>query len=73
LTHGFLLDERGLKMSKSLGNIILPSSITKGGKDLKKNPAYGTDILRLWVASTEFTRDVSVGPNVIGMSLNTLY
>ncbi|KAG2177337.1 hypothetical protein INT43_007994 [Umbelopsis isabellina] len=65
LTHGFLLDERGLKMSKSLGNIILPSSITKGGKDLKKNPAYGTDILRLWVASTEFTRDVSVGPNVI--------
>lgn len=65
LTHGFLLDEKGLKMSKSLGNIILPSSITKGGKDAKKNPAYGTDILRLWVASTEFTRDVSVGPNVI--------
>ncbi|CAO3688567.1 unnamed protein product [Umbelopsis vinacea] len=65
LTHGFLLDEKGYKMSKSLGNTIVPSSITRGGKDVKKNPAYGTDILRLWVANTEFTRDVSVGPTVI--------
>ncbi|GAB5593821.1 isoleucine-tRNA ligase [Umbelopsis nana] len=65
LTHGFLLDEKGYKMSKSLGNTIVPSSVTLGGKDKKKNPAYGTDILRLWVANAEFTRDVSVGPTVI--------
>ncbi|CAO3658029.1 unnamed protein product [Umbelopsis ramanniana] len=65
ITHGFLLDEKGYKMSKSLGNTIVPSLITQGGKDLKKNPAYGTDVLRLWVANTEFTKDVSVGPTVI--------
>ncbi|KAH8548878.1 Isoleucyl-tRNA synthetase [Umbelopsis sp. PMI_123] len=65
VTHGFLLDEKGYKMSKSLGNTIVPSLVTKGGKDRKKNPAYGTDILRLWVANTEFTKDVSVGPTVI--------
>jgi isoleucyl-tRNA synthetase len=36
-------------------------------QDLKKTPAYGTDVLRLWVANTEYTKDVSVGPTVIGM------
>jgi len=44
ITHGFILDENGRKMSKSLGNIIEPSSIVHGGKDKQKNPAYGADV-----------------------------
>ncbi|KAF7724289.1 hypothetical protein EC973_001190 [Apophysomyces ossiformis] len=66
VTHGFALDEQGRKMSKSIGNTIEPDLITKGGKDKKKNPAYGSDVLRLWVASSEYTRDVTIGPTVIG-------
>ncbi|KAI9592577.1 tRNA synthetases class I-domain-containing protein [Syncephalis fuscata] len=65
ITHGFLLDEHGHKMSKSIGNTILPYTIIEGGPDKKKQPAYGIDILRLWVASTEFTRDVTIGDTVI--------
>ncbi|KAI8366718.1 tRNA synthetases class I-domain-containing protein [Radiomyces spectabilis] len=65
VTHGFTLDENGRKMSKSLGNTIEPSFITHGGKDKKKNPAYGSDVLRLWVASSEYTKDFTIGPTVI--------
>ncbi|KAI8062597.1 isoleucine--tRNA ligase [Gongronella butleri] len=65
VTHGFALDEQGRKMSKSLGNTIEPSLITDGGKDKKKHPAYGSDVLRMWVANCEYTRDVSIGPNII--------
>ncbi|KAK9722931.1 isoleucine-tRNA ligase [Basidiobolus ranarum] len=65
ITHGFVLDEKGRKMSKSIGNVIEPSLIIKGGKNQKKNPPYGTDILRLWVASTEYTKDVTIGDTII--------
>ncbi|KAJ8658278.1 isoleucine-tRNA ligase [Lichtheimia ornata] len=65
ITHGFTLDEQGRKMSKSIGNTIVPSVITHGGKDKKLWPAYGTDVLRMWVASCEYTRDVSLGPSII--------
>ncbi|OAD75233.1 hypothetical protein PHYBLDRAFT_155021 [Phycomyces blakesleeanus NRRL 1555(-)] len=65
ITHGFVLDEEGHKMSKSLGNVLVPSVITRGGKDKKKSPAYGTDVLRLWVASCEYTKDVAMGPSII--------
>lgn len=44
--HGFAVDENGLKMSKSIGNVINPEQILLGGSNLKKNPAYGVDILR---------------------------
>ncbi|KAI9317679.1 tRNA synthetases class I-domain-containing protein [Dichotomocladium elegans] len=53
------------KMSKSIGNTIVPSLITHGGKDKKSFPAYGTDVLRMWVASCEYGRDVTVGPSII--------
>jgi isoleucyl-tRNA synthetase len=53
-------------MSKSLGNTLEPHLITLGGKDKKKNPAYGTDVLRFWVANCEYTRDVLIGPSIIG-------
>lgn len=67
VTHGFALDEQGQKMSKSIGNTLEPALITQGGKDKKKNPAYGSDVLRLWVANCEYTRDVTIGPSIISV------
>lgn len=65
LTHGFVLDEKGYKMSKSLGNVINPTEIIEGGRDLKKQPAYGADVLRLWVASVDYSGDVCIGDNIV--------
>jgi isoleucyl-tRNA synthetase len=60
LTHGFVLDERGNKMSKSVGNVVDPRIVINGGKDAKKDPPYGADVLRLWVASVDYSTDVMV-------------
>lgn len=65
LTHGFVLDEKGFKMSKSLGNIIDPLQLIEGGNNKKLEPAYGADVLRLWVASVDYSGDVSIGPNIM--------
>ncbi|MCX7592502.1 MAG: class I tRNA ligase family protein, partial [Fischerella sp.] len=65
LTHGFVLDEQGRKMSKSLGNVIDPAVVIEGGKDQKKDPAYGADVLRLWVSSVDYSSDVRLGGNII--------
>jgi isoleucyl-tRNA synthetase len=56
LTHGFIVDERGRKMSKSLGNAILPQEVVE---------KYGADILRLWVASTDYRNDISISQTII--------
>jgi len=56
LTHGFTLDEKGMKMSKSLGNTIVPETIVK---------QYGADILRLWVAQVDFTADQRIGQEIL--------
>jgi isoleucyl-tRNA synthetase len=56
LTHGFVLDEQGKKMSKSLGNTVAPQVIAE------KN---GADILRLWAASSDFTEDLRIGQDII--------
>ena len=56
LTHGFVLDEKGHKMSKSLGNTLAPQVIAD------KN---GADILRLWAASSDFTQDLRIGRDII--------
>jgi isoleucyl-tRNA synthetase len=57
LTHGFALDGQGRKMSKSLGNVVDP---------LKVIGESGADILRMWVASTDYFDDVRIGKEVLG-------
>lgn len=56
LTHGFVVDSQGKKMSKSIGNVIAPESIIK--KD-------GADILRLWVASADYRDDVRISDSIM--------
>lgn len=56
LTHGFLVDEKGRKMSKSLGNGVDPLDVIK---------QMGADILRLWVASADYRSDVAVSPGIL--------
>ena len=56
---------QGVKMSKSIGNVTDPMVVMEGGKDEKKNPPYGADVLRLWVASVDFSSDVLVGPKIL--------
>jgi isoleucyl-tRNA synthetase len=56
LTHGFVVDENGRKMSKSVGNVVAPDTVIK---------QYGADVLRLWAASADYRGDVSMSNNII--------
>jgi isoleucyl-tRNA synthetase len=56
LTHGFVTDEQGRKMSKSLGNVVAPEEVEK---------QYGADILRLWVMMSDTTEDLRIGPEIL--------
>ena len=56
LTHGYTVDEKGMKMSKSIGNVVDPKDVIK---------KYGADILRLWVLASDYTSDVSVSENIM--------
>ena len=56
LTHGFIVDEEGKKMSKSLGNVITPGEVIKD---------YGADLLRLWVSSSDYRSDVKISENIL--------
>ena len=61
LTHGYVLDENGRKMSKSLGNGVDPNVIINGGNNKKQEPPYGADVLRLWVSSVDYSGDMRLG------------
>ncbi len=56
LTHGFVLDEQGRKMSKSVGNVMAPQVISE---------KYGADILRLWVMNSDTSEDLRIGPEIL--------
>ncbi len=56
LTHGFVLDEQGRKMSKSLGNVVAPQEVMQQS---------GADILRLWVVGSDYSEDLRIGPEIL--------
>lgn len=62
LTHGFVTDGHGRKMSKSLGNVVSPQEIID---------KYGADILRLWVISSDYSEDLRIGPEIIQTQVDT--
>jgi isoleucyl-tRNA synthetase len=62
LTHGFVLDEKGQKMSKSLGNVTAPQTVIKDA---------GADILRLWVAASDYSDDLRIGPEILKTFVET--
>ncbi|EAH6292453.1 isoleucine--tRNA ligase [Campylobacter lari] len=56
LTHGFTVDEKGQKMSKSKGNVILPQNVAKN---------YGVEILRLWIMLSDYSTDLKISDNIL--------
>jgi isoleucyl-tRNA synthetase len=62
LTHGFVLDEQGRKMSKSLGNVTSPQDVMKNS---------GADILRMWVCASDYADDLRIGPEILKTTIET--
>ncbi|HEX9905850.1 MAG TPA: isoleucine--tRNA ligase [Propylenella sp.] len=62
LTHGFVVDEEGRKMSKSLGNNVTPQEVIEQS---------GADILRLWVASSDYAEDLRIGPEILKTNVDS--
>ncbi len=62
LTHGFVLDEAGRKMSKSLGNVTAPQDVIKQA---------GADILRMWVCAADYADDLRIGPEILKTTVDT--
>ncbi len=62
LTHGFVLDEAGYKMSKSLGNVTAPQDVIKHS---------GADILRMWVCAADYADDLRIGPEILKTTVET--
>ncbi|WP_148233921.1 isoleucine--tRNA ligase [Aurantimonas manganoxydans] len=62
LTHGFVMDEEGRKMSKSLGNVVTPQEVIKQS---------GADILRLWVVSSDYSEDLRLGKTILQTNIDS--
>jgi isoleucyl-tRNA synthetase len=62
LTHGFVLDENGRPMSKSVGNVVAPQTVIKD---------VGADILRLWVCAADYSDDLRLGPEILKTTVDT--
>jgi isoleucyl-tRNA synthetase len=62
LTHGFVLDEDGRKMSKSLGNVTAPQDVMREA---------GADILRMWVCAADYADDLRIGPEILKTTVDT--
>jgi isoleucyl-tRNA synthetase len=62
LTHGFVLDEHGRKMSKSLGNTVAPQDVIKNS---------GADILRMWACASDYADDLRIGPEILKTNVET--
>ncbi|MDR3419957.1 MAG: class I tRNA ligase family protein, partial [Xanthobacteraceae bacterium] len=62
LTHGFVLDEKGQKMAKSVGNVVAPQTVIKDS---------GADILRFWVAASDYSDDLRIGPEILKTFVET--
>lgn len=62
ITNGFVVDEAGRKMSKSLGNVVAPDEIIR---------QYGAEIIRIWVASSDYTDDLRIGKEIIGSAVDS--
>src|ERR1700730_14209122 len=62
LTHGFVLDQDGHKMSKSLGNVTAPQDVIKQS---------GADILRMWVCASDYADDLRIGPEILKTTIDT--
>ena len=62
LTHGFVLDEQGRKMSKSVGNVTAPQDVIKQS---------GADILRMWVCASDYADDLRIGPEILKTTVDT--
>src|SRR5690242_11613929 len=62
LTHGFVLDENGRKMSKSLGNTVAPQDVIRQS---------GADILRMWTCASDYADDLRIGPEILKTTVET--
>jgi isoleucyl-tRNA synthetase len=62
LTHGFVLDEHGRKMSKSLGNTVAPQDVIE---------TLGADILRMWACASDYADDLRIGPEILKTTVDT--
>uniref|UniRef100_A0A3B4ZLB4 isoleucine--tRNA ligase n=1 Tax=Stegastes partitus TaxID=144197 RepID=A0A3B4ZLB4_9TELE len=71
VVHGFVVSEKGEKMSKSLGNVVDPDVVIHGGKD-PSAPAYGADVLRWWVAESNVFSEVQIGPTALNSARDSI-
>uniref|UniRef100_A0A060TE49 isoleucine--tRNA ligase n=1 Tax=Blastobotrys adeninivorans TaxID=409370 RepID=A0A060TE49_BLAAD len=62
VTHGMVLDQHGRKMSKSLGNVVLPDDVKNEPKGIKGKDKLGIDGLRMWCAQADYSTDISLSP-----------